>query len=154
MTETSKTIVELINGIIRHGNHSHNEYSFQEFSDMRLLNALEQTETIEDFDVELIELYDDIESKAATDDFYIEFDGNEYRIITNHAIWGIYVKSIKETVPECYELNLDKIPTFAAVSIDWEQTAENAFADGYGHTFAVYDGEDSEAGGCWIFRTN
>lgn len=150
MTETSKTIVDLINGIISHGNHKHSTYSLQAFSDMRLLAALEQTETIDDEDTELIDLYEIIESEADTDDFTLDFDGNEYRIINDDVIWSIYVETIQETVLDCY--GLDKIPGF--VEIDWEQTAKNCYYDGYGFTFATYDNEESEAGGFWIFRTN
>lgn len=88
------------------------------------------------------------------DDFTFDFDGNEYRIISEDSIWGIYVDEIRQIVEDCYELNLDKIPDFIAVSIDWEKTAENAYADGYGHTFSGYDGSEENAGGYYIFRTN
>lgn len=87
-------------------------------------------------------------------DFSFDFDGNAYRIIHEAAIWGIYVEEIKNIVEECYDLNLDKIPNFIAVSIDWQQTAKNAYVDGYGHTFSGYDGSECEAGGYCIFRTN
>ncbi len=55
---------------------------------------------------------------------------------------------------ECYDLKLDSLPPFIAVPIDWEETAQNAYADGYGHTFASYDGDEHEAADHWIFRTN
>lgn len=92
-------------------------------------------------------------------DFTFEFDGNEYRIIADSAIWGIYVETIEEIVNDCYDLKLDKVPDFIALTVDWEQTAQNAYADGYGHTFATYDGEEIEV--CidnklqyYVFRTN
>ena len=88
------------------------------------------------------------------DDFTLDFDGNEYRIISESAIWGIYVETIKEIVNDCYDLKLDKLPSFIAVSIDWEKTAENAYVDGYGHTFSHYDHSEEEAAGYYIFRTN
>jgi hypothetical protein len=88
------------------------------------------------------------------DDFTLDFDGNEYRIIKESAIWGIYVDTIKQTVEDCYELNLDKIPSFISVSVDWEQTANNAYVDGYGHTFSSYDGSELEVGNFYVFRTN
>lgn len=149
-------IVTLINGIISHGNHSHNEYTAQQFEDMRLLAALEQHEQadIDNNDLELIELYETLENEIESDDFTVEFDGNEYRIISDNSIWGIYVEEIKNIVEDCYDLKLDSIPDFIAFEIDWGQTAKNAYADGYGHTFASYDGEESEAAGFWIFRTN
>lgn len=97
-------------------------------------------------------LRDSINQKK--DDFTFDFDGNEYRIISEDSIWDIYVEEIKQIVEDCYELNLDKIPDFIAVSVDWEKTAENAYADGYGHTFSGYDGSEEEAAGYYIFRTN
>lgn len=87
-------------------------------------------------------------------DFTFEFDGNEYRLIREDEIWDIYVETIQQIVEDCYEVNLDKIPPFIAISIDWEKTAKNAYTDGYGHTFSSYDGSELEAGEYYIFRTN
>lgn len=95
-----------------------------------------------------------LREKIGGDDFNFEFDGNEYRIISEGSIWSIYVDEIKNIVEECYELNLDKVPAFIALSIDWEQTAKNAYVDGYGHTFSSYDSSEVEAAGYYIFRTN
>lgn len=88
------------------------------------------------------------------DGFTLDFNGNEYRIISEDAIWDIYVETIRDIVTDCYELNLDKLPGFIALSIDWEKTAKNACVDGYGHTFSSYDGSEERAGGYHIFRTN
>lgn len=96
---------------------------------------------------------DDI-AENYSDDFTFEFDGNEYRVINKDAIWDIYVQEIKQTVEDCYDLNLDKIPSFIAVNIDWEATAHNAYVDGYAHTFATYDGEEINSQNHYIFRTN
>jgi len=87
-------------------------------------------------------------------DFTLDFDGNEYRIISEGDIWQIYVDEIKQTVEDCYDLKLDQVPDFIALSIDWEQTAQNAYVDGYGHTFSGYDGSELETAGYYIFRTN
>jgi hypothetical protein len=109
---------------------------------------------IDDFDNDsIIEALDDIASKFS-DDFYFEFDGNEYRVLHQDSIWNIYVETIKEIVKDCYDLKLDKFPDFIALSIDWEQTAQNAYADGYGHTFASYDGEEIETKQHHVFRVN
>lgn len=108
-----------------------------------------------DYDDNRQELFDALESLACgDDDFTLDFDGNEYRIIKDSAIWEIYRDEIENIVNEWYDLKLDKIPDFIAVTIDWEQTARNAYADGYGHTFASYDGDEREAADHWIFRTN
>ena len=88
------------------------------------------------------------------DDFTFYFEGNEYRIINDDVIWDIYRDDIQRIVKECYDLKLNDIPDFVAFNIDWEQTARNAYSDGYGHTFSSYDHSEIEAGGYWIFRTN
>ena len=92
--------------------------------------------------------------KNWSNDFTLEFDGNEYRCIHKDSIWDIYVETIKEIVNDCYDLKLDKIPAFIALEIDWGQTANNAYVDGYGHTFSSYDGSEIEVSNHWVFRTN
>jgi hypothetical protein len=89
-------------------------------------------------------------------DQVIEFDGNEYRIIRESDIWDIYKEEIKNIVEDCYSdvLKLDKVPDFIALEVDWEQTAKNAYADGYGHTFSSYDHSEIETKNHYIFRTN
>lgn len=105
---------------------------------------------------DIIEALENIDSEYS-DDFTFDFDGNEYRCIHRDSIWDTYVGTIQEIVNDCYDLNLDKLPGFIAVSIDWEQTAQNAYADGYGHTFSSYDNseiEPSAGNKHYIFRTN
>lgn len=86
-------------------------------------------------------------------DFNIDIDGNEYRVINADAIWNIYVEAIQEITEDCYNV---EAPSWLA--IDWEQTAENCFVDGYGHTFSSYDGSELECEfgeeNYFIFRTN
>lgn len=114
----------------------------------------EHNHTIDDEDTDsLIEALDVIEAGLGGD-FTLEFDGNDYRVICNDCIWEIYIDEIQQIVEDCYELKLDKLPEFIAVKIDWEETAQNAYADGYGHTFSGYDHSEHEAGNHWIFRTN
>lgn len=100
------------------------------------------------------EAIETLREKMGEDDFSFELDGNEYRIISESEIWDIYVEEIKNIVNDCYDLKLDQVPAFIALSIDWEETAKNAYVDGYGHTFSSYDGSECEAGGYYIFRTN
>lgn len=127
----SKSHIKIIRAIIDEHNH---------FIDMD--DAREVIETIRD------NIAND------DDDFTIDFDGNEYRIISDDVIWDIYVETIKDIVEQCYDLKLSNIPDFVAFEIDWEKTAQNAYSDGYGHTFSTYDHSEIEAGGYWIFRTN
>ena len=49
-----------------------------------------------------------------SEDFYIKIDGQEYRFISEF------------------------------IAIDWEETAKNCLVDGYGNTFASYDGDEIE----------
>lgn len=127
----TKQHIELLRGII--DKHSHN---------ISISDAREAIETLRE--------------KMGVDDFTFDFDGNEYRLIQEPAIWEIYKDAIEETVKDCYSdvLKLDAIPSFIAVSIDWDQTAKNAYVDGYGHQFSSYDGSEHMAGGYYIFRTN
>lgn len=106
---------------------------------------------------DIFEALEEIESHIGEDDFTLDFDGNEYRIISESDIWEIYVEEIKSLVEDCYSdvIKLDKIPAFIAVSIDWEQTAKNAYVDGYAHQFSTYCGDmELQVAGYWIFRTN
>lgn len=124
-----------------------------------LAGIIDENHDIDDFDSDaIVEALEEIASKY-TDDFYFEFDGNEYRCIAEGSIWDIYVDEIKQTVEDCYDLKLDSIPSFISFSIDWEETAQNAYADGYGHQFSSYDGSEIEicnAAGLFyrVFRTN
>ena len=113
-------------------------------------------EEIADDAAHIFEALEEIEGHIGEDDFTIDFDGNEYRIINESDIWEIYKDAIQNIVEDCYSevINLDKVPSFIAVTIDWEQTAKNAYVDGYGHTFSGYDGSEEEAAGYYIFRTN
>lgn len=133
-------------------NNKNEDYSFA--YNHILSGIINANHDIDDFDDDqIIDALENIADKVS-DDFHIEFNGNEYRIIHNDSIWGIYVEEIKTIVNDCYDLKLDKIPSFIAVSIDWEQTAKNAYVDGYGHTFATYDGEEIETKHYHIFRVN
>tara|TARA_R110000796_G_scaffold10042_3_gene33659 strand:- start:114 stop:491 length:378 start_codon:yes stop_codon:yes gene_type:complete len=96
----------------------------------------------------------EIEKKLNSDnDFTVEIDGEEYRFINEGVIWETYINTIKEITEDCYEIDA---PSWLA--IDWEETAENCFVDGYGHTFSSYDGSEIEytfnEENYFIFRTN
>lgn len=104
---------------------------------------------------EIIEALETLEYKLGEDNFYFDYDGKEYRIISDSALFKTYVDEIQRIVEDCYDLKLDSIPDFVAFSIDWEQTASNALVDGYAHTFSSYDGSTHiEVEGYNIFRVN
>lgn len=135
------TVVPILAEIINNHNHSIDDFIDDDSKDDDRQTIIDAIEAI---------------YSGKGSDFTLDFDGEEYRIIPDSDIWEIYVEEIKNIVKDCYSdfLNLDKIPAFIAVSIDWEETAKNAYTDGYGHTFSWYDGSEYKAGGHWIFRTN
>ena len=135
--------------------------------DSDIVQALEILETClsatdSDFnDLEYFEFFDLLQEiltnyKEKTPDFYIDsLPCGECRLIHKSEIDDIWTESLIEMVKDCYDLSvLDDLPSFVAVSIDWESTAENAKVDGKGHHFSGYDGEHHEASTYDIFRTN
>jgi hypothetical protein len=108
----------------------------------------------EEYPDDIIEGLEKLIDNECEDDFSFEFDGNEYRIILDGAIWDIYAEEIKNITNDCYDLKLEDMPHWLAITIDWKQTAENCYVDGYGHTFSGYDGSELNAGNAYIFRTN
>lgn len=92
-------------------------------------------------------------SLNSDNDFCADIDGQEYRFIHSEVIWDLYVEGIREVTEDCYDL---KAPDWLV--IDWEETAQNTFADGYGHHFNHYDGNELECTfdevDYYIFRTN
>lgn len=97
---------------------------------------------------ELQELCDNLSGA----DFTIELDDAEYRFIHDAEIEAIYKDSIRELVEECYLVGAKEFPWW--IAIDWTQTAQNCFADGYGHHFSSYDGSELEIADYLVFRIN
>lgn len=135
--------------------YDHNLDDPEELDNDEMLSLKEWQEEMQAHYSDLFEAIEELENNNK-DDYYFEFDGNEYRIIKDGAIWEIYAEEIEELVKDCYSdvLNFDKTPSFIAVSVDWEQTVKNAHADGYGHHFSSYDGSENNYKDNWIFRTN
>lgn len=101
---------------------------------------------------------DDLVNSSDEQDFCIVLDGNEYRFIDDKYIWDIYVEEIQQVTEECYLGGMDTDKLWW-IAIDWEKTAQNCLdADGYGHHFASYDGEELEimlnGDLYYFFRTN
>ena len=87
---------------------------------------------------------DDLVNSSDEQDFCIVLDGNEYRFIDDKFIWDIYVDEIQQVTEDCYLCGMDTDKLWW-IAIDWEKTAQNCLdADGYGHHFASYDGEELE----------
>jgi hypothetical protein len=103
---------------------------------------------------DVIEALDQIENES-NGDFTLDFDGNEYRIIPDSDIKGVYRDEIKQLIDDCYpEVKQAMNHSWISIEIDWETTIKNAMQDGYGHTFSSYDGSEHETSTHWIFRTN
>jgi hypothetical protein len=121
----------------------------------RFASIIDENHSVdEDSPDDVIEALESLIDNEFEDDYYFEFDGNEYRIILDSAIWDIYVDAIKEITNDCYDLKLDDKPHWLAVMIDWEETAKNCYVDGYGSTFSGYDGSEIKSAKCSIFRNN
>ena len=87
-------------------------------------------------------------------DFHIELDGNEYRVIEEDFIDDIAQDEIQDIVQDCYLGGTD-LNKYWWIEIDWKKTAQNCInADGYGHHFASYDGDEFYHEGWYFFRTN
>ena len=113
---------------------------------------LKDTKTVLDISLDGDEIESLIEALGSAD-FTIKLGGNEYRFIHEADIWDIYVESIQQLVEDCYLMETD-LSKIWWLEIDWEKTAKNCYADGYGHHFSGYDGSEAEAAGYYIFRTN
>lgn len=99
------------------------------------------------------ELSDNLEQE---NDFIFEFEGVEHRIIHNSVIDEIALEEIEDSLKECYhEVNklLAEAPPYLFISVDWEQSAQYCLdADGYGHHFNHWNGEEKLIGPFYIFR--
>ena len=87
-------------------------------------------------------------------DFYLTIDGEELRFIAEDSIREIAQEEIWSMVEECYlTTGKEGLPWW--IAIDQDKTVQNCIdADGYGHHFSGYDGNEYETGDWYIFRTN
>ena len=100
------------------------------------------------------EMHDLLYEMDIQEDVNVELDGQDWRIIHEDVIDDIATDEIKEIVQDCY-LNGTDLDKLWWIEIDWEKTARNCIvADGYGHHFSSYDGNEFELGGWYFFRTN
>lgn len=100
------------------------------------------------------EMHDLLYEMDIENDVTAELDGTEWRIIHESEIYDIATEEIQEIVQDCY-LNGTDLDKHWWIAIDWEKTAKNCIeADGFGHHFSSYDGDEYELGGWYFFRTN
>ena len=96
----------------------------------------------------------DLIGYANVNDFYVELDNTEWRIIDEAWIDDIARDEIQEIVQDCY-LNGTDLDKYWWIAVDWDKTAKNVIdADGYGHHFSTYDSEEYYYEGWYFFRTN
>jgi len=108
----------------------------------------------------LINIQNGMDSES---DFLLELDGMEFRIIDAQYIDEIGAQECADIFRECYDLDRKKLG-FLYDYIDFDQAGADALRiDGYGHCFASYDHNESEAYTRWdgkinehwyMFRTN
>ena len=92
-----------------------------------------------------------------SDDFTVELNEGEYRIIHDNAIEDIFDSEIRELADDCYDVegikekmgNVGRYFTF-----DYDSFVEDCRMDGYGHHFSGYDGSEESVGPWNIFRVN
>ena len=95
-----------------------------------------------------------IEQMETENDFNWKCDRTEWRVIDSDEIDDIAEEEIKEIVQDSY-LNGTDLDKYWWIEIDWKKTAENCIdADGYGHHFASYDGNEYEHNDWYFFRIN
>jgi hypothetical protein len=100
------------------------------------------------------EIIDFEEKLNCENDFNIDIDGNEYRVIHQDIIHDIHKEEIKNITEDCYDLDL---PSWLV--IDWGATSSEVYISyGFGNHFATYDGIEMQLDyneKCYyIFRTN
>jgi hypothetical protein len=98
MSKSFENVFNRIDAICK-ANNKNEDYSYT--YNHILSEIINANHDIDDFDDDqIIDALDNIADKVS-EDFYFEFDGNEYRIIRNDSIWGIYVEEIKTIVTDC-----------------------------------------------------
>ena len=83
------------------------------------------------------------------DDFFIECNGVEIRVISDSAIDQIWSDELEDLLQECFT-----IPDFLQGYIDYDKWVRDCKFDGMGHHFSSYDGSERESRNYYYFRTN
>jgi len=115
-----------------------------------IISALCDYQSIDLSFSECKELYEELENLMDEEDFYIEVQHCEFRVIAASVIDEIWTDSLIELIKDCYDLS--DVPDF--VAIDWDETAENCKIDGLGHHFSSYDGSEHESNKYHYFLVN
>lgn len=110
---------------------------YQDFDDDEMLEVIEAVEEIDDDDIRY------------NDDFFVECNGVEIRVIHNNAIESIWEEELENLLRECYE-----VPEFLENYIDYDSWVRDCKFDGMGHHFSSYDGSEHQSENYYYFRIN
>ena len=83
------------------------------------------------------------------DDFYVECNGVEIRVIAAYSIESIWEEGLEYILRECYD-----IPDYLENYIDYDSWIRDCKFDGMGHYFSSYDGSEHSSENYYYFRTN
>ena len=101
--------------------------------------------------IEAYEAYEDQE------DFTVELNEGEYRIIHDDAIEDIFDSEIRQLADDCYEIK-DIKKKMGGVGMyftfDYDSFVKDCRTDGYGYHFSSYNGSEESVGPWNIFRVN
>jgi glutathionylspermidine synthase len=119
-----------------------------------ILDAIVKRENIEIDADDYNELIESMISYFA-DDFTIESDYGDFRIIADSVIDEIHDSEILELLDDVYSQALKDLPQIVKSNINWDNIARDIrFSDGVHNHFAVYDGDWMEVQGYSVFRIN
>ena len=91
-----------------------------------------------------------IDSAEVGNDFSVELDGMEFRLISDDSIERIHADEIQEYVDDCI---LNDCPETLQRYFDYDSFIRDCrIGDGYGHHFSSYDGSEVNAASYYIFR--
>ena len=83
------------------------------------------------------------------DDFYVECNGVEIRVIAAYSIESIWEEGLEYILRECYD-----IPDYLENYIDYDSWIRDCKFDGMGYYFSSYDGSEHSSENYYYFRTN
>ena len=98
--------------------------------------------------MEVMEGVDNSEHEAS-DDFIVECNGAEIRVISENSVESIWEEELENLLIDCYE-----VPQHLENYINYDAWVRDCKFDGMGHHFSHYDGSEHESENYYYFRTN
>jgi len=112
--------------------------------------GMEKEDIVKDHFFDAITLLEEIET-VLSDDFTIEIEGAEFRVINESEIEDAWTNSLIDMLEDCHG---HEIPDHLKPYIDYDKWAQDAKIDGMGHHFSSYDGNEVSTQNFYIFRVN